>query len=195
MTKVSKNEIMLLIVMILGIAIYAGYYLVKIPLDEEYALVEEEVRTKEAELMEAQRRIATKADLEVAYVAAIDDLEDIKTRIVTYMHEEDLDDRMVALMEANQVATKTVSIANDAGSSVASDIQGITYKGYSITVFGTQDNVYAFINSIYDQTDMAVVSVNITRVEEMEDEDMEALGIEIEMQCSINIVVCMEVEE
>lgn len=195
MAKVSKNEIMLLIVMIVGIALYLAYYFVKIPLDEEYAMAEANVRTVEAELLDVQSRIATKEGLETTYDKHVVTLSDVQTVIREYMHDEDFDDRMVTLMEENEVATRNVAITNEAGGLVASTIEGLTYKSYGITVFGTEENIYSFIDSIYAQTDMALISINIGRNHGIADEDMADMGVEVEMQCAMNIVVCMTAEE
>ncbi|MFI3201850.1 MAG: hypothetical protein R3Y54_10080 [Eubacteriales bacterium] len=181
MTKITKREKMLLVFMLLGILVYGGFYLVKIPLDDEYEIAETAVRNKESELATVQNKIASKADLEITLQETQADFAEIQKRIRPYMQDEDLDNRMVTIMEANGIASPSVLIANDAGRSIASEIDGITYKGYGIEAYATADNLFGYMNALYKETDLAIIGIDIERDHGLSDGEIADLGVEVDL--------------
>lgn len=162
----------------------AGFYLIYTPITSELEEKQAELDTKSSQMTIMQSTIATKDTVVESNEDAHSTLAEYTGVFGTYAYDEVLDDRIAEIIEANNLVIESVGVNHDAAKELDRELEDLVFKIYTLEVLGSWEDCANFMDEIYGESDMGIVTVSY----DLEEED------ETQSQIEIEIVVGMEAE-
>lgn len=137
----------------------------------------------------------TNTDITASYEENVETLEELKSNIVTYMRDEELDTTMSLLAKDYGLDIEVLEIQQEASAYIPEGLEAVTAKTITMTVYGDKSEFLALQEEFYDSSNMIISNATITTNASTADQYYTRYGVEVEGVMHITVVVYMQVDE